>query len=161
MSFQTSDHVGDGKSTSEIIDLTQSDPLPSADSSQSIMTTSKIKRKSLYKTPSKATKVLSSKSLNNILSPTALSEPMSFKELRSILKRIIHNPDEYHEHENKIFIVPCKLHSQQSSNYMGFNVEKNTLYFLVVLKGFLIYQIDIVSDSMAHLVPVSPFLLHM
>ncbi len=64
------------------------------------------------------------------LSPTstALSEPLSFKELRHLLKRIIHNPDEYEKYENKVFVVPCKMHAKQIANNLGFTIEKNKDY---------------------------------
>lgn len=63
------------------------------------------------------------------LSPTALSEPLSFTELRNLLLQIIHDPDLYQQYYTKTFIVPCKMHSEQSNKKkLGFNVEKTKNY---------------------------------
>jgi len=61
-------------------------------------------------------------------SPTALSEPLSFSELRSLLQKIVSYPSSYEQYYEKTFIVPCKMHSKQRNGNIGFNVEKKKNY---------------------------------
>ena len=62
------------------------------------------------------------------LSPTALSEPLSFAEFRNLLNKIIHDAELYEQYTTKTFVVPCKLNSKQSCNGTKFNVEKRKNY---------------------------------
>jgi hypothetical protein len=64
------------------------------------------------------------------MSPTALSEPMSFVELGTLLQRIIVNPDEYRQYEDKIFIVACKYAPphKKCKKFKGFDIQKQKDY---------------------------------
>ena len=61
------------------------------------------------------------------LSPTALSEPLSFSELRALLVNITADPKEYSRFERKTFIVPCKF-SKGFCQFKSFTIEKNKFY---------------------------------
>lgn len=77
--------------------------------------------------PPLPTKLSSSAAILQNLSPTALSEPLSFSELRKLLEKIIMDPDEYSRYEQRTFIVPCKFPSKKT-DFRGFNIEKNKNY---------------------------------
>lgn len=80
---------------------------------------------------STSSKATISYTMNNILplSPTALSEPLSFSEMRHLLEKMLIDPEIYEEYSRKTFIVPCKMHSRSKQNgIMGFNIEKNKNY---------------------------------
>ena len=63
------------------------------------------------------------------LSPTALSEPLSFAELRHLLQQIIIHPNLYDDYFRKTFLVPCKMHpKQKETRDICFNIEKNRSY---------------------------------
>jgi hypothetical protein len=64
------------------------------------------------------------------LSPTALSEPMSFMELNILMERIVSDPSEYKLYEKKSFIVPCKYPAKKKNEFMGFKIEKQKDYKL-------------------------------
>jgi len=61
------------------------------------------------------------------LSPTALSEPLSFSELRMVLNKIALDADEYKRYEKRAFIVPCRV-SNKKHDFKGFTIEKNKNY---------------------------------
>jgi hypothetical protein len=61
------------------------------------------------------------------LSPTALSEPLSFSELRTVLKKIVLDHDEYKRYEKRTFIVPCRV-SNKKDDFKGFTIDKNKNY---------------------------------
>lgn len=66
----------------------------------------------------------------HIMSPTALSEPMSFEELGTLLQRIIVNPEEYRQYEGKVFIVACKYAPphKKCKKFKGFDIQKRKDY---------------------------------
>jgi hypothetical protein len=64
------------------------------------------------------------------LSPTALSEPMSFIELNILMERIVSDPSEYKLYEKKSFIVPCKYPAKKKNEFLGFKIEKQKDYKL-------------------------------
>jgi len=69
-------------------------------------------------------------SMRQHMSPTALSEPMSFGELGTVLKRIIGKSEEYRQYEGKIFIVACKYAPPQKKckKFKGFDIQKRKDY---------------------------------
>jgi len=84
---------------------------------------SELNTKSPYSTP----KLSSSTAVFQNLSPTALSEPLSFSELRKLLEKIVIDPDEYSQYEKRTFIVPCKF-PKNKVDFKGFTIEKNKHY---------------------------------
>ena len=87
----------------------------------------KSSTKSLYNTPNRNAST-SSIAFQSRLSPTALSEPMSFVELKILMERITSDPNEYKLYEKKSFIVPCKYPAKKSAEFMGFKIEKQKNY---------------------------------
>jgi len=79
-------------------------------------------------TPKRNVATSSSTSFQSRLSPTALSEPMSFGELKVLMKRITADPNEYKLYEKKSFIVPCKYPAKKNTKFMGFKIEKQKDY---------------------------------
>ena len=58
------------------------------------------------------------------LSPTALSVPVSFSELRSLLQRAMQDRSIYSSYEGRTFVVPAKLQYDLNSSLPHFNIEK-------------------------------------
>ena len=63
----------------------------------------------------------------NVMSPTALSEPVSFNELRSILQKAFSDSLVYDQYKTRTFIVPSKMScsKRQKDKTHGFTLEKN------------------------------------
>lgn len=96
--------------------------------STSTSTSTSSTKKYPLTTPKRNLATSSSTSFQSRLSPTALSEPMSFGELKELMNRITTDPDEYKLYEKKSFIVPCKYPAKNSTEFMGFKIEKQKDY---------------------------------
>lgn len=63
------------------------------------------------------------------LSPSALTEPMTFPDFHGLLQKIISDLTLYKKYEGVTFVVPCKLFVGKDSNKnMAITIEKNKNY---------------------------------
>ena len=62
------------------------------------------------------------------MSPTILSEPVSFHELKSILRKAFSDPSMYDQYKRRTFLVPSKYSKRQKDKTNGFTLEKNKNY---------------------------------
>ena len=90
----------------------------------------------------------------NIMSPTALSEPVSFNELKSILQKVFSDPSVYDHYKRRTFIVPSKMScsKRQKDKTNGFTLEKNRHHKKKNLNSEKVKVIrQMVSASFVHL----------
>ncbi|GFH56513.1 hypothetical protein CTEN210_12989 [Chaetoceros tenuissimus] len=81
-----------------------------------------------YKTPTRVQRTVPSKAIQQHLSPTALSESMSFGELKTLLSQLIADPILYQQYQEKLFLIPAKYASDgfKAGDFLGFDVKKVT-----------------------------------
>ena len=81
-----------------------------------------------YKTPTKVQRTVPSEAIQQHLSPTALSESMSFGELKTLLSQLITDPILYQQYQDKLFLIPAKFPSDKSKSgdFLGFDIRKAT-----------------------------------
>jgi len=72
---------------------------------------------SITSTPHRSTAYVASSLL---ISPTALTEPISFAEMRSLILQAVKNPNLYEQCANKVYVVPMKMTGLQRD----FNIVK-------------------------------------